>query len=151
MLHMGDQSWGSAAQLFLAYTRETIKVETLFQRWLDFPNNTKPIKKKIKIVHTSWFHTEFAVYLRNNGLRLRLYMQVYAVQWTGPLIINFMIINVWLRSYATQNNHDDVWFLLFGTTGTFQRLAKHPRWPMSGVTLSSVSNTNPNEPRDCML
>ena len=34
---------------------------------------------------------------------------------------------------------------------TLQGLAKHPRWPMSGVTLSPLSNTNPNKPRDCML
>ena len=38
-----------------------------------------------------------------------------------------------------------------GGTGTLHRLAKHPRWPMSGVTLSPLSNTNPSKPRDCML
>ena len=36
-------------------------------------------------------------------------------------------------------------------TGTLQWLAKHPRWPMSGVTLSPVSNTNPKKPRDFKL
>ena len=32
-----------------------------------------------------------------------------------------------------------------------QWLVKHPRWPMSWVTLSLVSNTNTNKPRDCMF
>ena len=35
---------------------------------------------------------------------------------------------------------------VLGIIGTLQWLAKHPRWPMSGVTLSPVSNTKPNKP-----
>ena len=37
------------------------------------------------------------------------------------------------------------------STGTVLRFFKHPRWQMSGVTLSPVSNTTPNKPRYCML
>ena len=38
----------------------------------------------------------------------------------------------------------------FRDTGTLQRLAKFPRWPMSEVTLSPISNTYPNKPRYCI-
>ena len=39
----------------------------------------------------------------------------------------------------------------FRDTGTLQRLAKFPRWPMSEVKLSAISKTYPNKPRYCML
>ena len=74
-----------------------------------------------------------------NTLSINYYVYLFGLLCIGWMMIMMLTLS---NPLSTQSME---WLIVECSallTGTLQWLAKHPRWPMGGVTVSPVSNTN---------